>query len=63
MEVELSIYRHSEMTALLVEGSSARPEDSIINVLLVWLILGYSRGSNSKADPRIFPKDLMIGLY
>jgi hypothetical protein len=51
-----------EMTALLVEGSSARPEDLIIKVLLAGLILRYSRGSNSRADPRIFPVDLMMGL-
>jgi hypothetical protein len=62
MEVELSFYKYSEMIALLVEESSARPENSIINVLLAGLILGYSRGSNSRANPRIFPKDLMMGL-
>jgi hypothetical protein len=50
------------MTALLVEGSSARPEDLIIKVLLAGLIVGYSRGSNSRANPRIFPVDLMMGL-
>jgi hypothetical protein len=62
MEVELSFYRHSEITALLVEGSLARPENLIINVLLAGLILRYSRGSNSRANPQIFPKDLMMSL-
>jgi hypothetical protein len=63
MEVELSFYRHSERTALLVEESSARPEDSIINAMLAGLILRYSRGSNNRADPRIFSKDLIMGLF
>jgi hypothetical protein len=63
MEVELSFYRHSKRTALLVKESSARPEDSIINAMLAGLILRYSRGSNSRVDPRIFSKDLIMGLF
>jgi hypothetical protein len=34
------------MTVLLVEGSSARPKDSIINVLLAVLISDILRGSD-----------------
>ena len=58
MKLELSFYRHLEITALLVEVT----KDLIINGLLVELILGYSRGFNSR--PLLTDHDRMSrGLY